>query len=221
MMRPGANGSAASLSSTNIKRQNNGNETQSEVMVIGADQELFEPRSSPRSRRKIAATSTNAPRKSIRRNLVFQSEEFCLGSFRTRATLRKAAAHTGPCARKALGDVSLHPKRKQGRHTIANWFGPPTDRLLRVSILPPLEEANPYRVVRHNQPLRHRWCWESLARFLSLEAVQYHSSWSKQPWSCLHHRYLQRPERIIQPHRSPILNCLSYSCNNEFVHIPR
>ena len=95
MMRPGANGSAANLSSTKTKRKNNGNEMQSEVMVIGADQESFEPRSNPRSRRKMAATSANAPKKSIRRNLVFQSEESCLGSFKTRATLRRAAAHMG------------------------------------------------------------------------------------------------------------------------------
>ena len=95
MMRPGANGSAASLSSTNTNRENSGNEIQREVMVIGADQESFDPRSNPRSKSIIAATSTNAPKKSIRFNLVFQLEGSFLGSFRTRATLRKAAAHIG------------------------------------------------------------------------------------------------------------------------------
>ena len=95
MMRPGANGSAASLSSTSRKRKNNGNEIQSEVIVIGADHESFEPRSNPSSKRKIAVTSANAPKKSIRRNVVFQSEASCLGSFRTSATLRRAAAHMG------------------------------------------------------------------------------------------------------------------------------
>ena len=120
MMRPGANGSAASLSSTSTKRTNNGNEIQSEVMVIGADQELFEPRSNPRSRRIIADTSTNAPKKSMRRILVFQSEDSCLGSFKTIATLRKAAAHSGTCTKKALSDVSLRQLRCNGQHTIAN-----------------------------------------------------------------------------------------------------
>ena len=92
-----------------MKRNINKNEIQSEVMVNGADQESFEPRSNPRTRRKIAATSTNAPKKSIRRILVFQSEGSCLGSFKTKATLRRAAAHIGACAKKALGDVSLRP----------------------------------------------------------------------------------------------------------------
>ena len=107
-MRDGANGSTASLSSTNTKRINNGSEIQSDVMVIGADQESLEPRSSPRSRRDIAATSTNAPKKSIRRNLVFQSEESCLGSRNTKETQTRAAAHIGACARKALCGVSLN-----------------------------------------------------------------------------------------------------------------
>ena len=120
MMRPGANGSAATFNSTNTKRKNNGNEVQSEAMVIVADQESFEPRSNPSSRRTVAATSRNAPEKSIRRNLVFQSEDPCLGSFKTRATLSKAAAHTGACAKKALGVVSLHLSRCQGGCTIAN-----------------------------------------------------------------------------------------------------
>lgn len=120
MIRPGAKGSAASLSSTNTKRKNSGNDIQSEVMVIGADQESFEPRSNPRSRKKIAATSEKAPRKSIRRNLDFQSEDSCLGSFKARATLRTAAAHTGACARKALGAVSLRVSRSYGRRTIAS-----------------------------------------------------------------------------------------------------
>ena len=93
---------------------------QSEAMVIVADQESFEPRSNPSSRRTIAATSTNAPKKSIRRNLVFQFEDSCLGSFKTSATLRKAAAQIGACAKKALGIVSLHVSRCHGRGTIAN-----------------------------------------------------------------------------------------------------
>lgn len=120
MMRPGAKGSAASLSSTKIKRQNNGNERHSEVMVIEADQESFEPRSNARSKRKMAATRTDAPKKSIRRSLVIQSEDPCLGSFRTSPTPRKAAAHIGPCARKALGDVSLRSLRSHGQRTTAN-----------------------------------------------------------------------------------------------------
>ena len=111
MMRPGANGSAASLSSTNTKSKNNGNERDSEVMVIVADQESFDPRSNPRSRRKMAATSTNAPKKSIRRSFVIQSEDSCLGSFKTKPTLRKAAAHIGACARKALDNVSPRSPR--------------------------------------------------------------------------------------------------------------
>lgn len=112
MMRPGANGSAATLSSTKTKRENNGNEIQSEAMVTGADQEPLAPRSNPRSRRIIAATSKNAPKKSTRRSLVFQSDTSCLGSFKTRATLRKAAAQIGAWARNALGDISVCPYRK-------------------------------------------------------------------------------------------------------------
>ena len=68
----------------------------------------------------IAATSTNAPKKSIRRTFVFQSEDCCLGSFKTRATLRRAAAHIGACAKKALEAVSLYPSGIYGQGTIAN-----------------------------------------------------------------------------------------------------
>ena len=111
-MRPGANGSAATLSSTKTKRKNNGNEIQSEAMVIRADQESLAPRSSPRSRRTIAATSKNAPKKSTRRTLVFQFDDSCSGRFKIRATLRKAAAHIGACARNPLDDISVGPLKK-------------------------------------------------------------------------------------------------------------
>ena len=120
MIRPGANGSAATLSSTKTKRENNGIEIQSEAMVTGADHEPLAPRSSPRSRSMIAVTSKNAPKKSTRRTLVFQFDASCLGSFKTIATLIKAAAHIGACARNALGDISVSPWRSYGRHTIAN-----------------------------------------------------------------------------------------------------
>ena len=155
MMRPGANGSAATLSSTKAKRKNNGNETQSETMVTGADQESFEPRSSPRSRRMIAPTSTNAPKKSIRRSLVFQSEDSCLGSFKTIATLRRAAAHIGACTRNALDDVSLRP---QG---VVAKVPSPTDSISQQTAYYRLDyfhwrTANSYRVVHHIQPLESR-----------------------------------------------------------------
>lgn len=120
MMFPGANGSAATLTSTNMKRKKSGSEIQSEIIVIGADQESLEPRSNPTSSNIIAATRTNAPRKSIRRTLVFQSVGFCLGSFKMIATLTKAAAQIGACARKALDNVSLRPTRSHYPDTIAN-----------------------------------------------------------------------------------------------------
>ena len=120
MMCPGANGSAATLTSINMKRKKSGKEIQSEVMVIGADQESFEPRSKPMSRNIVATTSTNAPKKSIRRSLVFQLVGSCLGSFKMIATLTKAAAQIGACARKALDNVSFHPSRSHCQDTIAN-----------------------------------------------------------------------------------------------------
>lgn len=120
MMCPGANGSAATLTSTNTKRKKSGNEIQSEVIVIGADQESFEPRSKPTSRNKIAATSMKAPKKSIRRSLVFQLVGSCLGGFKMMATLTKAAAQIGACARKALDNVSFRPTRIHCQDTIAN-----------------------------------------------------------------------------------------------------
>lgn len=120
MMCPGANGSAATLTSTKMKRKKSGNAIQSEVIVTGADQESVEPRSKPTSRNRIAATSTNAPKKSIRRTLVFQSVGSCLGSFKMIATQTKAAAQIGACARKALDNVSLPPTRSHCQDTIAN-----------------------------------------------------------------------------------------------------
>lgn len=78
-MRPGANGSAAYFCSITAKRMNRGTEVHNDAIVMGVDQATLLPRSSPRRRVKTANTSTNAPRKSIRANFVFQFECSILG----------------------------------------------------------------------------------------------------------------------------------------------
>ena len=111
MILPGANGSVASRCSMKINMTKSGNDKDRDAMVIGAFHATLLPRSSPSSRAKTAEISTVAPQKSTRPSLVVQSEFSIFGSFKTKATAKKATAQRGACARKALGWVSQHQAR--------------------------------------------------------------------------------------------------------------
>ena len=101
-MRLGANGSAATFSSTKMKIAKRGKETQSEATVIGAFQDSLLPRSRPTRSVMTAQRSTAAPRKSTRFSLVFQSKLSALGNLRANETTTNARAQRGTCPKKAL-----------------------------------------------------------------------------------------------------------------------
>ena len=109
-----------------------GIDTHNDAIVIGADHDRLLPLSRPSSRAKMAATSTTAPGKSTRRNLVVQCDFSMSGSFKTKATVVNAKMQMGTCPMKDLKKKSARVDASTFQLTSAiQWCLLKIHRLLR------------------------------------------------------------------------------------------